>query len=212
MSIIGTLPNNIQNGQLEDATPVMANFNFIVNQVNANAITAGTLTAPAGTRMLFNQPAPPVGWTQETGAFYNDASMRIITGTAGGTNGSAGWTTWNFGGTFALNPFLISIAQLPAHSHSINDPTHIHSVTDPTHAHGVHFSLNGGGTSIPQVVGTSNGSIAFTDNTAGAATGVGINAASTGISVNNTGNGQIIQPSYTTPLLKYTDMLIGIKS
>lgn len=35
--IVGALPNNIQNGQLEDAVPVMANLNWIVNQVNANA-------------------------------------------------------------------------------------------------------------------------------------------------------------------------------
>lgn len=35
--IVGALPNNIQNGQLEDAVPVMANLTWIVNQVNANA-------------------------------------------------------------------------------------------------------------------------------------------------------------------------------
>lgn len=35
--IVGALPNNIQNGQIEDAVPVMANYNWIVNQVNANA-------------------------------------------------------------------------------------------------------------------------------------------------------------------------------
>lgn len=37
MAIIGTLPNNIQDGQVADAVPVMADFNFIVSQVNANA-------------------------------------------------------------------------------------------------------------------------------------------------------------------------------
>lgn len=35
--IIGTLPNNIQNGQTADAVPLMADLNWIVNQVNANA-------------------------------------------------------------------------------------------------------------------------------------------------------------------------------
>lgn len=35
--IIGPLPNNIQDGQIIDAVPVMNNFNFIVSQVNANA-------------------------------------------------------------------------------------------------------------------------------------------------------------------------------
>ena len=48
MAIIGTLPNNIQDGQLVDASPLMADFNYIVNQVNANANPVGTLTAPAG--------------------------------------------------------------------------------------------------------------------------------------------------------------------
>lgn len=47
MAIIGTLPNNIQNGQSVDANPVMADFNFIVNQVNANASPLGTI--PPGT-------------------------------------------------------------------------------------------------------------------------------------------------------------------
>lgn len=35
--IIGTLPNNIQNGQTADAVPLMADLNWIVNQINANA-------------------------------------------------------------------------------------------------------------------------------------------------------------------------------
>jgi hypothetical protein len=39
--IVGTLPNNIQNGQAEDAVPVMANLNWIINQVNANAQPLG---------------------------------------------------------------------------------------------------------------------------------------------------------------------------
>ena len=36
-AIIGTLPNNIQNGQTADAVPLMADLNWIVNQVNSNA-------------------------------------------------------------------------------------------------------------------------------------------------------------------------------
>lgn len=47
MAIIGTLPNNIQNGRGVDAGPVMADFNYIVSQVNANAAAAGFV--PAGT-------------------------------------------------------------------------------------------------------------------------------------------------------------------
>lgn len=36
-AIIGALPNNIANGQTSDATTLMADLNWIVNQVNANA-------------------------------------------------------------------------------------------------------------------------------------------------------------------------------
>ena len=49
MAVVGTLPSNIQNGQLEDAVPVMANFNFLANQVNANA-------APLATSAQTNAP------------------------------------------------------------------------------------------------------------------------------------------------------------
>ena len=39
-AIISALPNTISNGQTADATPVMADLNHIVNQVNANAADA----------------------------------------------------------------------------------------------------------------------------------------------------------------------------
>jgi len=38
MAIIGTLPFNIMAGQLISAAPVMSNYNYIANQVNANAL------------------------------------------------------------------------------------------------------------------------------------------------------------------------------
>ena len=47
MSIINPLPYNIVNGQAIDATPVMANFNEILNDVNANAAPLAT-TANSG--------------------------------------------------------------------------------------------------------------------------------------------------------------------
>lgn len=58
--IVGTIPNNIQNGQVEDAVPVMANFNWIINQVNANAAplaTAALLNAANTFTMVQSGPA-----------------------------------------------------------------------------------------------------------------------------------------------------------
>jgi len=42
MPIVGPLPYNIQDGQLEDAVPVMGNFSWIVSQVNANSTPTPT--------------------------------------------------------------------------------------------------------------------------------------------------------------------------
>lgn len=53
--IVGALPNNIQNGQVEDAVPVMANYNWIVNQVNANAAQL-TLTPQLAVANTFTAP------------------------------------------------------------------------------------------------------------------------------------------------------------
>lgn len=49
--IVGTLPFTFTNGTNADATQVMANYNFIINQVNANAANAGanaTITSILG--------------------------------------------------------------------------------------------------------------------------------------------------------------------
>ncbi|HEM7879080.1 TPA: hypothetical protein U2L31_005506 [Burkholderia contaminans] len=43
-NIIGTLPANLQNGTTADASQVMADLNFIVNQVNANAMPIGVIS------------------------------------------------------------------------------------------------------------------------------------------------------------------------
>ena len=68
MSIVNPLPNNLINGTVDDATPVMANFNAIVANVNANAVAniGGTLTSPTintptlnGAGGLLTLPAGP---------------------------------------------------------------------------------------------------------------------------------------------------------
>jgi len=54
--IIGAFPNTIVNGQLIDATPVMADFNWILSQVNANAAAASDLaTTNANVASILSQ-------------------------------------------------------------------------------------------------------------------------------------------------------------
>ena len=53
--IISALPNTISNGQVADATPLMADLNHIVNQVNANAAELANLALLNATN-TFTQP------------------------------------------------------------------------------------------------------------------------------------------------------------
>ncbi|RQX81797.1 hypothetical protein DF034_17430 [Burkholderia anthina] len=209
MSIIGTLPNILTNGTTADASQVMADLNYIANQVNANATPLGTLTAPSGTRIPMNQQSAPVGWTQDTSAALNDCSVRVVTTGGGGTGGVVAWSTWNFGGTFNVTPFTLSIAQLPPHSHV--DTGHTHGLTDNGHAHGpgsgTAFYTNAAG---PGNFGGGGTAINTVNTTATAATGVSVNAGVANLQ--NTGSGANISPTFTTPQMKYTDLIIAVKS
>jgi hypothetical protein len=135
--------------------------------------------------------------------------MRVNTGTAGGSGGTTGWSSCNFGSTFNVNTFTIAVSQLPPHNHGISDPGHGHS--DVGHSHAI-----GGGDFV--VIGASGGnglagggqSFSFP---AGTATSfANITANGTGVSTTNTGSNVGITPNYTTPQVKYTDFLIGVKA
>jgi hypothetical protein len=212
MAIIGTLPNNIQNGQLEDATPLMADFNFIVNQVNANASPIGTLTAPAGTRLLFNQAAVPVGWTLETGAAYNDCALRTVNTAGGSIGGSITWSQWNFGGVFAVTPFAIGVSQLPSHNHTVSGVTGANNTT----LNHTHTSLNGSGfweSGGGNIVGS--GTSFSLNDTSGTTASPNISLDHThnfSATSSSAGSGVLISPVFTTPQVKFTDMIIGVKS
>jgi hypothetical protein len=212
MAIIGTLPNNIQNGQTVDATPVMADFNFIVNQVNANANPLGTFTAPSGTRMLFQQASPPLGWTTDATAPMTDCTVRINPSSGGNTGGVSGWSAWN-AQTLNVNSFSLTGSQLPVHSHTITDPGHTHTVNDPGHLHnspGTGFlvsSPSGSGVSF------ASSNTVVVNNTAVATTGITNIAGVTGIGgTNNAGSGASVTPTYTVPNIKFADFVMGVKT
>lgn len=156
----------------------------------------GELVAPAGTRLSFNQTTPPVGWTTDASASFTDCTNYIKVANAGTAVGGTVWSSWNFGGTFNANGFTLSTAQLPSHNHSVSDPGHTMT------AQGGNFwgdFATGGGLSG----GTSNIVNSGTSNT---------DAAFTGLSVSNSGSGATITPSITTPQVKYTDFVIGVRS
>ena len=103
---------------------------------NGSSLT-GVSSIPSGTTALFFQGSAPSGWTQNTDASINATTLRVVTGTGGGTGGSDNFSTV-FGsskttspGTVTFNSLSISAPssglslgstsistpQLPSHNH-----------------------------------------------------------------------------------------------
>jgi hypothetical protein len=107
----------------------------ITNQKIADgAITASKVSSdvafPSGTRMLFQQSTPPIGWTKDT--THNDKALRVVSGSVS-SGGSA-----SFSSTFANRSFsgstgaqtvsgtvgttALDVSQIPSHSHYVAGP------------------------------------------------------------------------------------------
>ena len=84
-----------------------------IDAINANV----NLIAPAGTTLVFFQAAAPVGWTQLTA--NNDSMLRIVNTTGGGSGGSASPISLNWSHTHATNGHSLTIAEMPAHTHTV---------------------------------------------------------------------------------------------
>ena len=107
MAIVGTLPVQLANGTLADATQVMSDFNYVVTQVNANAagvaqannfigvqtIAGDTIVTATTVQTLTNKTISASGNLGTTGTGVVDLSVSAnITGVAGiaiGVNNSA---------------------------------------------------------------------------------------------------------------------------
>lgn len=88
----------------------------------------------------------------------------------------------------------LTTAQMPAHNHAVTDPTHAHTVYDPGHSHTQQsWNLTGfDGTGGPHQVGAdapTSGALGGINSVSFVGTGIGIYAASTGISIQNNGSG-----------------------
>jgi hypothetical protein len=59
---------------------------------NGSALT-GVSSVPSGSTALFFQGSAPSGWTQNTDASINTTTLRVVTGTGGGTGGADNFST-----------------------------------------------------------------------------------------------------------------------
>jgi len=82
------------------------------NAVRANEIYKYAF--PSGTVMTFFQASAPTGWTQVT--THNDAMLRVVSGTGGGTGGTNG-ASLGVPAT-ATGSHTLTVDEMPAHTHT----------------------------------------------------------------------------------------------
>lgn len=130
---------------------------FIFDAVNG-ARPAGQ-EIPSGTILVAAQTNAPPGFTKLTA--HNDKALRVVSGAAS-SGGSTPFSTIFTGRT-------LSVANLPAHNHGVNDPGHSHTYTDHPYVSGT----SGGNAYSGQLTNTTSTS-------------------TTGITIQNTGSGSAI--------------------
>lgn len=259
MSIVNPLPYNIANGDPIDATPVMADFNQIVTNVNNNAadlhaqntfsqpqngvnailpaqfVTLAQVQAlllgatPVGTIHEYAAPSVPAGYLPCDGAAVSRTTYAILFAVIGTTWGAGdGVSTFNVpsftqasscgsGGGFVVGTsggaatHGLSVAEMPSHSHGVNDPSHAHAVNDPGHVHGIGdpghahavndpghaHSYTAPGAGLENGGSIFNGLATQAATTGTSGTGIGIFASGTGISIGGATTGVQIFGSFT---------------
>lgn len=175
-----------------------------------------TARVPSGAQFNWAGPTVPDGYLLCDGSAVSRSGFAALFGQIGVYWGPGdGSTTFNLpnligvvtrgstvpGQTGGSDSSVLTIAQLPAHSHAVDDPGHLHAITDPGHAH-TYAEVFSPGADIAAGSAYSN----TTENTGVAATGVTIQDAFTGVTTEDTGGGLPIPtlPAYRSilPIIK----------
>ena len=135
---LGTL--SIKNSMtVNGAVFTASNGGITATTYSGNGSTlSGVSSIPSGTTAMFFQGSAPSGWTQNTAASINTSTMRVVTGSGGGTGGSDAFGTTftsskntasgaiNFTdvsgasapANFAAGATTVSTPQIASHTHS----------------------------------------------------------------------------------------------
>jgi hypothetical protein len=101
MAVVNPLPYTIQNGQAVDAVPVMANFNQIVSNVNANAAPVAGNASQTFAVANATAASQAVNWAQAGTQVLTPAASSTITPVAFNTLVLPGFSA---AGTITVNP------------------------------------------------------------------------------------------------------------
>lgn len=106
----------------------------VISDASNGCRIAGTSDFPSGTRMSFNQTAAPTGWTKDTNAAFNDAAIRLTTGSV------------STGGTLAFSSAFTSRPILQANLPNVTFPNTIS--LDGSQAGGLVRALSGSSVAV----------------------------------------------------------------
>ena len=152
----------------------------------SSVAAAGAGGFVSGTKIVFAQAAAPSGWVQVTDATYNDAAIRLVNSTGGGTGGTVGFTT----------AFASQSVPLLQHTHVINNTAHSHSFWWQQYNEGV----DTGGAAVMDGIAFSSTATLLNEQAVSTST-PGITAANAGTA------GAAIDLS-----VKYVNMIVATKS
>jgi microcystin-dependent protein len=181
--------------------------------ITANELADGSVTAiklassallPSGAVMPFAMATAPTGWFSCDGSVISRTTYALLFAAIGTTfgagDGSNTFAIPDLRGRFVRSTgtdgtstsLAIGVKQDSAnltHTHGVNDPGHNHGLNDPGHSH----TYNG---TTSATTGGANASIAsrndsaFSKSVAASGTGITLNGAYTGISIQNTGESE----------------------
>jgi len=146
-TVVDLFANSLGNLSIKNTLTVNNSVFYAANgTVNATAYSGngsaltGVSSIPSGTTAMFFQGSAPTGWTQNTDASINSTTLRIVTGSGGGTGGTDAFSSVFTGSkstasgaisytdlapvtvphSLSAGATTLSTPQLPAHSHPHN--------------------------------------------------------------------------------------------